>query len=494
MPDKIRVRYPPSPTGEPHVGNIRTAIFNWLFARHSNGSFIVRIEDTDQARLVPGATETLLDTLRWLGLDWDEGPDVGGEYGPYIQSQRLELYRETAERLIEQSNAYRCYCTPEELAEMRKEQQRLKHQPGYDRRCRDLDDIESKSKEASGVQPVVRFKMPLDSTSSADDLVRGTVSFENRLVDDFVLLKSDGFPTYHLANVIDDHHMEISHVMRGEEWLSSLPRHVQLYKALGWEEPKFAHLPIILAPDRSKLSKRHGATSLLEYRQSGYLPHAIVNFLTLMGWSLDGETEIFSAEELTASFSIERVGKAGAIFSTDKLDWMNGYYIRQLSHAELADLLLDYWRLNKPIELPELPDRDLLIRIVPLIQERLKTLADAAPRIPFFVNPDFDYEPVELIQSKMDTAGTKQALVASLEAIQGLDSADATTMERTLRPLAERLGIKVGQLLGTIRVATTGLVVSPPLFESMEILGKERVVRDIERAIAKIERHGTPVN
>ena len=483
---KVRVRFPPSPTGEPHVGNIRTALFNWLFARRQGGAFIIRVEDTDQARKVEGATEQLLNALRWLGLDWDEGPEVGGPYGPYYQSQRLDIYREQADRLVKSGHAYRCYCSPERLAEVRQEKGRGKELHGYDRHCRDLSEGQKEQFNRSGLTPVVRFKMPLDGVTEVDDMIRGRVTFENRLIDDFVMLKSDGFPTYHLANVTDDHLMAISHVMRGEEWLSSTPRHIRLYRALNWEPPLFAHLPLILAPDRSKLSKRHGATSLLECRELGLLPDALFNFLTILGWSLDDKTEVLNIDEMIANFSIDRVGKAGAIFDYDKLNWMNGIYIRRMTSEVLADTLLDYWCRYPPPELHELPDRNHLAMIVPVVQERLKTLADAAPRIPFFFNPDFDYNPGELVQRKMDKVGTKRLLEASLETIEQLESSDAATLEAAMRPLADELGIKVGQLLGTLRVATTGLKVSPPLFESMEILGKERVIHDIKRAIAKI--------
>ncbi|MBI2958541.1 MAG: glutamate--tRNA ligase, partial [Chloroflexi bacterium] len=266
---EVRVRYAPSPTGHPHVGNIRTALFNWLFARHAGGRFILRIEDTDTARIVPGATESILDSLRWLGLDWDEGPEAGEEYGPYIQSQRLALYREAVRRLLEGGHAYRCYCSPQRLELMRAEQMKQKLPPGYDRHCRDLSSEQTRDYEKAGVRPVVRFKMPLEGTTVFSDIIRGEVSFENRLIDDFVILKSDGFPTYHLASIVDDHAMVISHVLRAEEWLSSTPKHALLYSALGWQPPRFAHLPMILGPDRSKLSKRHGATSTVEYRDAG---------------------------------------------------------------------------------------------------------------------------------------------------------------------------------------------------------------------------------
>ncbi len=486
MADKVRVRFAPSPTGGPHVGNIRTAIFDWLLARGSGGSFILRVEDTDQAREVEGSVEELMDALRWLGIDWDEGPDIGGPHAPYVQSQRLDRYRRAAEGLIERGGAYRCHCSSERLAEMRKEQRRLKKQDGYDRRCRFLSEEERLEQESAGVQPVVRFAMPLHGETRLTDLVRGMVVFDNSLVDDFVMLKSDGFPTYHLAHIVDDHAMEITHVLRAEEWLSSAPRHVRLYEALGWEPPLFAHLPVILAPDRSKLSKRHGTTTVLEYREMGYLPQAMVNFLVLLGWSLDDKTEIFSAQELVDSFSLERVSRPGAIFNIDKLNWLNGYYIRQMSDQDLTDALLEFWGRHAPEGIPAQPDRSYLVKIVPLIRERLKTLLDAAPLIPFFFADNVEYDTGQLVQKRMDAEGTRAALSRAAVALSELASFDSDSIEGALRPLADDMGIKVGQLLGSIRVATTGLKVSPPLFESLEVLGRERSLAAIEAAAARL--------
>lgn len=450
MPD-VRTRFAPSPTGEPHVGNIRTALFTWLFARGRGGKFILRIEDTDQAREVDGSVEAIMDGLRWLGLDWDEGPEVGGPYGPYFQSERLDHYRSAADRLIESGRAYR---------------------------------FEDERGSA------VKFAMPPDGSTVVSDVIRGRVEFDNSLIDDFVILKSDGFPTYHLASVVDDHLMRISHVIRGEGWLSSAPRHVCLYDAFNWQPPEFAHLPDILAAGGAKLSKRHGAVSVREYRQMGYLPHAMVNFLALLGWSYDDKTELFTMEELIKAFSPDRVSRSGAVFSLDKLDWMNGHYVRESDDEDLADALLDYWRRYPPVELPPEPDRDVVVRIVPLIRERLKTLADAAERIPFFFNDDFDYEPGQLIQRKMDAAGTLRALEAAVQVVESTEEFDAASLEAKLRSLADDLDIKVGQLLGTLRVATSGLKVSPPLFESLEILGRERVARDLMRAIEKLKSTG----
>ena len=355
----VRVRYAPSPTGDPHVGNIRTAIFNWLLVQRerqqgNEASFIVRIEDTDQSRLVEGALNGILEALRWLGLDWDEGPEVEGPHAPYFQSQRLGLYRQAADALLASGRAYRCYCSPQRLDEMRRGQMERKESPGYDRRCRELDEpaLEAWRSEQGQDVPVIRFRAPRQGTTACNDIIRGEVAFENQLLDDFVLLKSDGFPTYHLANVVDDHAMQTSHVLRAEEWLSSLPRHKLLYDALGYAPPLFAHLPMILGPDRAKLSKRHGAASALEYKRLGYLPEAMLNFLALLGWSLDSHTEVMDREQLVTHFGLDRVSKAGAIFNQEKLDWLNGVYIRGLSCEELARRMLPFLDEGLPAGIP----------------------------------------------------------------------------------------------------------------------------------------------
>jgi len=488
MNKSVRVRYAPSPTGYPHVGNIRTALFNWLFARHAGGSFIVRIEDTDVTRKVKGALEAILDGLRWLGLDWDEGPEAGGKYGPYFQSQRLDIYHEAAGRLVSQGDAYYCYCSPERLAEMRAEQARRKQPPGYDRRCRDLSLKERAAKEAEGITPVVRFKAPLEGRTGFDDLVRGGVVFENATIDDFILLKSDGYPTYHLANVVDDHLMEISHVLRAEEWLSSTPRHLLLYRALGFEPPRFAHLPMILGSDRSKLSKRHGAVSITDYRERGYLPEAMLNFLALLGWSLDDKTEILSPEELIANFSLERISKTAAIFNAEKLGWMNGVYIRRLG-------LSDFTRRSLPFldrDLPPGVERPLpagyVEQMMPLIQERARTLLEVPELAQFFFVDELAYEPTLLIAKKMDRDSAAAALETSLERLLELAVFDEGSLEAVLRPLAEELGLKAGQLFGTLRVAVTGRTAAPPLFQTMAVLGKERCLKRIGTARDRLRR------
>jgi len=488
MTNQVRVRFAPSPTGYPHVGNIRTALFNWLFARHMGGSFIVRIEDTDVARKVDDALTVILDSLRWLGLDWDEGPQVGGEYGPYFQSQRLETYHEIAQRLVDQEDAYRCYCSPQRLEEMRAEQVRRKQPPGYDRRCRDLSEAERKQKEAEGITPVARFKVPLKGQTRFTDLIRGEVVFEHSTIDDLVLLKSDGFPTYHLANVVDDHLMEVSHVMRAEEWLSSTPRHILMYRALGWQHPQFAHLPMILGADRAKLSKRHGAVSIAEFREQGYLPETMVNFLALLGWSLDDKTELLSRQELINNFSLERVSKTGAIFNREKLDWMNGVYLRNLSQEDFLQQSLPFLESGLPPGVKRPLARDYIGQIMPLVQERAKTLAEVAELAQFFFVDELDYTTDLLIVKKMDALSAVKALKASQTRLEQLAAFDAESLEAVLRPLAEELGLKTGQLFGTLRVAVTGQTAAPPLFQTMAVLGRERCLKRIAAALDKLRR------
>jgi len=486
MANPVRVRYAPSPTGYPHVGNIRTALFNWLFARHHGGSFIVRIEDTDVTRKVKGTVEAILEGLSWLGLDWDEGPEVGGRFGPYFQSQRLEIYREAAERLVSQGDAYYCYCSSQRLEEMRAEQVRDKQPLGYDRHCRNLSREEQSREEAGGITPVVRFKTPLEGQTRFSDLIRGEVVFENNTIDDFVLLKSDGYPTYHLANVVDDHLMEISHVLRAEEWLSSTPRHLFLYQALGFEPPQFAHLPMLLGADRAKLSKRHGAVSITDYREQGYLPEAMVNFLALLGWSLDDKTELLSRQELINNFSLERVSRTAAIFNRDKLNWMNGVFLRELSHEDLLQKIMPFLESGLPKEVNRPISKEYVSRIVPLTRERINTLAEAATYANFFFLDKLEYDASLLIGKKMTIETTLKALKAAQEKLSLLESFDHDLLEGTLRPLADELGLNAGQLFSPLRVATTGRTAAPPIFETMVVLGKERCLERIRVAIEKL--------
>ena len=477
-PEKVRVRYAPSPTGYPHVGNIRTALFNWIFARHCNGVFILRIEDTDVGRTVEGAVDIIMNSLRWLGLDWDEGP--------YFQSQRLHLYREATENLIKSGHAYRCYCSSERLAAMRQEQMKNKQPPGYDRHCRNITETQQAELEAQGIVPVVRFKIPLEGQTAFNDLIRGEITFENSTLDDFVLLKSDGYPTYHLANVIDDHFMEISHVMRAEEWVPSTPRHVLLYQAMGWEPPIFAHMPMILGSDRSKLSKRHGATSINEYQEAGYLPETLFNFLSLLGWSLDDKTEIMTRDEIVKNFSLERVSKTAAIFNKEKIDWMNGMYIRSLSPCEFADRITPFLEKSLPAEIARPLDKSYIRSIAPLIQDRAKLLSEVAELTDFFFADKLNYD-AKLLLNKIEKTQSTQILQVVFEKLKSADTWTTQMLEETIRPLTAEMNLKPGIFFGVIRVAVTGKTATPPLFETMEVLGKDRCIKRITTAIEKLQ-------
>ena len=486
MSDSVRVRFAPSPTGFPHIGNIRTALFNWLFARRHGGKFIVRVEDTDQGRLVPGAVEQLLDTLRWLNLQWDEGPVVGGPHAPYFQSERLDIYHGLSQRLLDQGQAYRCYCTEQRLAELRERQQQAKQPLGYDRQCRRLSLDEQHNLEAQGGPSVIRFAMPASGITAVDDLIRGEVAWQNSLLDDFVIIKSDGYPTYHMAVVADDHLMQITHVLRAEEWLPSTPRHLQLHQALDIPPPRFAHLPMILGPDRAKLSKRHGATAALEYRDNGFMPETMTNFLAVLGWSLDDKTEIMAAEMLVENFSLERVSKSAAIFDQEKLAWMNGVYIRQLSAKEFADRAMPFLERDLPPEL--LPvDRGYLLRILPLVQERTKLLSEIAWLTSYFFQTHLDYDGGSLVQKGMDRAAALTVLATAEEQLGGEPAFRHAALEESLRAAAARVGLSPRQFFGTLRVAATGREVSPPLFETMEVLGPERVLSRLRAAMELLD-------
>jgi len=475
----VRVRFAPSPTGYPHLGNVRTALFNWVFARHNNGVFILRIEDTDVARLVEGATDVILESLRWLGLDWDEGP--------YFQSQRLELYREVADRLLKQESAYQCYCSTERLESMRQEQMKRKQPPGYDRNCRNLTREQRAAMEAKGIIPVVRFKTPLEGQTPFNDLLHGQIVFENTTLDDFVLLKSDGYPTYHLANIVDDHLMEISHVLRADEWLSSTPRHVLLYQALGWQPPQFAHLPMILGPDRSKLSKRHGATAITEYREQGYLPEAMFNFLVLLGWALDDKTELLTREGIIKHFSLERISRTAAVFNKDKLGWMNGVYLRGLSLEEFVRRAIPFLERDLPTEISRPLDIGYIRQFAPLVQERARTLDETPQLSEFFFIDKLEYDS-GLLLSKIDKAEAIKSLQASVASMDSLKDWNAASLEAVFRPLAEELKLKTSVFFGLLRVAVTGRTAAPPLFQTMEVLGKERCLKRLQSALDRISR------
>ena len=487
----VRVRYAPSPTGAPHIGNIRTALFDWLLARSTHGTFILRIEDTDRTRFVPTAVEAQLEALRWLGLDWDEGPDVGGPYGPYVQSERLERYQDAARRLVASGHAYECYCATARLDALRNKQRERKQPPRYDGRCRTEEGRATAQREAGGAPPVVRFKTPDEGETAVLDHLRGEVRFRNATLDDFIVLKSDGFPTYHLAEAVDDHAMAISHVIRGDEWLSSAPRHKLLFDALGFELPVFVHTPQILGQDRAKLSKRHGAQSVLEYRDLGYLPEAAFNFLGLLGWSLDDRTEIISRDEFVQHFSLDRLLKSAAVFDLDKLNWMNGNYLRSLTPERLTTLLKTW--LERPAAAGGLPDQverpldfDFTLRIVPLVRERVKLLSEARDMMAFFYLPDGVEPDTDLLLGKAFAADRGRAVDLLSEALVLTETSERWTaefLEADYRALAERLAVRAGDLFMLIRVATTARSVAPPLFETMALVGRERCVHRLRVAL-----------
>ncbi len=487
----VRTRFAPSPTGFQHIGGFRTALFSWLYARHTGGNFVLRIEDTDTARTVEGAVDDLIQGMNWLGMSIDEGPVVGGPFGPYYQTQRRALYAQYAHQLITSGHAYRCYCTPERLTQMRKEQEAKNLPPRYDRRCRYLTVEQRAENEAQGLSSVVRFAMPIDGETIVPDPLHGDIPFKNTDIDDTILLKSDGLPTYHLAVIVDDHLMGITHALRGEEWISSAPRHVQVYKALGWEMPLIYHVPNILGKDKKKLSKRRNAPSWRDYYQEGYLPEAVFNFLALLGWSYDDKTEIFTREELVQAFTLERVGISSGIYDPDKLLWMNGYYIRQLQLEELVKRALPY--MERPEAEGGLPDSvarpidtEYTARVLHLEHERLKTLGEAAHVVSFFYEDTLTFATPMLIQKGMDASRTHAALVRARDLLNSIEPWEHTAMEPPMRELANELGLKPGQLFGSIRVAISGRTATPPLFETMEVLGREQSMARIEQAIARL--------
>ena len=484
MPGEVRVRFAPSPTGLPHIGNIRTALFNWLFARHHGGKFIVRVEDTDQARLVPGSIEAMLDGLRWLDIDWDEGPEVGGPYGPYYQSERLQIYHDLAEKLVSQGNAYHCYCSQKPQSQDSQEQRDRRVSASADCNCRDLTPEEISKLSEGQESNVVRFAMPKDGITRVNDLIRGVVEWRNETLNDFIIMKSDGFPTYHLAVVADDHLMEISHVMRAEEWLPSTPRHLQLFEALGYEPPKFAHLPMIMGADRAKLSKRHGATAIGEYKENGFLPEALTNFMVLLGWALDDKTDVVSTQTVIENFTLDRVTKSSAIFDQEKLLWINGMYIRELTAEQLAGRMTPFLERDLPKDM--LPvDQDYLQQIAPLLQERIKSLEESANITSYFFKADEEFDTGTLVQKGMDRDTTLSALKAALDDLSATDDFRHEKLEEMLNSTGERLELSRRQFFGVLRTAATGRSVSPPLFEMLEVLGKDRTVSRMKNAVER---------
>ena len=486
--EAVRVRYAPSPTGFQHIGGVRTALFNYLFARSAGGRFILRIEDTDRERYQPEALEDIYRTFAWLGFHWEEGPDCGGPHAPYQQSERVQLYRRHARELVDRGKAYECYCSTERLDQLKEEQRRANLPQGYDRRCRSLSAAEREKLAAQGLHSVVRLAVPLEGVTVFEDRLLGRIETANRDISpDPVLLKSDGFPTYHLANVVDDHLMEITHILRAQEWLPSTPLHVLLYSGLGWTPPVYCHLPMVLGQDGQKLSKRHGATRLAEFREKGYLPEAILNYIALLGWSYDATTELFSLQELERLFSLERLNKAPAVFDYKKLDWFNGLYIRKLDPQQLAGLLFPYLQREGLVaDPPSVREQELARGLVPLVQERLVLLSDVVPLARFLfreVRPAAE----DLVPKKLDRARAAELLRQAASLLEGFESRDEQANEAAFRGLAESLGVKLGDLLQPLRVAVTGSRASPPLFASLKLLGAEEALRRIELALPLLE-------
>jgi glutamyl-tRNA synthetase len=493
----VRTRFAPSPTGFPHIGNYRTALYAWLLARHHGGQFVLRIEDTDQARFVPGSLESIMEGLRWLGLTWDEGPDVGGAYGPYTQSERLDIYRERAEWLVEQDHAYRCYCTEERLAQLRAEQTARREPTGYDRHCRYLTPEERAAREAEGLRSVVRFAAPLEGETVWRDALRGEIVVQNRTLDDMVLLKSDGYPTYNFANIVDDHLMAISHVIRGEEYIPSAPRYAQVYRAFGWEEPVYVHVGLILSADRQKLSKRHGALPLLEYREEGYLPEAVVNFLALLGWAYDGQTDIFTLDEGVRAFTLERIGVSPSIFDRSRLDWMNGVYVRALPPDELVERALPFLMAGLSEEAREI-DRVYAAQVIALDQERLKTLADVPRLTSFFFVEQPEYDPALLLTKGLDAEHASVALEILIDRFEALEEWTHEALLATLDGVVAELGFIRTKSDGTqvpdraplfmlVRVAISGRKETPGLPETLAVLGKARALKRLKTARARLQ-------
>jgi glutamyl-tRNA synthetase len=481
MGDVIRVRMAPAPSGRLHIGTARTTLFNWLFARRHGGQFVLRIEDTDQARSTEENVRGILEAVRWLGLDWDEGPEVGGPYGPYFQSQRLALYGDMADRLIAQGDAYPCYCTPEELAARREEMQRRGLPSRYDRRCRELTTAEREQREAEGRPKALRFRTPSEGSVQWVDLIRGEIEFQNTELDDFVIVKSDGFPSYLLACAVDDAKMAMTHVLRGEDLISGTPRQMHVYRALGLEVPQFGHLPLILGPDRSKLSKRHGATSIGEYREQGFLPEAIVNFIALLGWSPGDDRELLSRDELIEAFSLEGIGKSGPVFDVEKLTWMNGVDLRDMSEDAFVDSALPF--LKK--EFGEDLDSAYGAKAALLEQERVKALGELPALTEFFFREPESYDE-KGARKWFGREDASELLAALREALDALDVFDRDTTEAAVRGVAEKLGIGAGPAIHTTRLATTGRTKGPGLFELLATLGRERVVSRLARAEAHV--------
>jgi len=482
--NSVRVRFAPSPTGFLHVGGARTALFNWLFARHFKGTFILRIEDTDRTRSTEEANRAILDGLDWLGLDWDEGPGVGGKVGPYYQTERLEIYKKYAQKLLEESKAYYCFCSSEELEKKRKEAEAQKEAPRYDGKCRKLSTLEIEKLRSAGIPHVIRFMLPPVGDTVVLDLIRGKVSFKNELLDDFVIVKSDGFPTYNFAAVIDDFLMEITHVIRGDDHLSNTPRQMLLYEALNLKCPAFAHIPMILGSDKTRLSKRHGATSVVAYRDMGYLPEAMVNYLAKLGWG-HGDQEIFSREELIEKFSLGSVNKSAAVFSIEKLSWLNGQYMRKALPERIVDLAMPHLKRGLP-GIDELEKsksgQEYIVRAVTCVQDRIVLISDVPQLISYFFVDNVEYE-AGVKEKYLQSPEASAALSKLKDRLSSADPFSKANIEPVFKGLAAELSVKLGAIIHPARAALTGRAESPGIYDVVEILGKQRVLKRLEAAL-----------
>ncbi len=478
-PPPVRVRIAPSPTGDPHVGTAYIALFNYAFAKSRGGKFILRIEDTDRARSTAASEAAILRALRWVGLGWDEGPDVGGAFGPYRQSERAAIYAAEAAKLIDSGGAYRCFCTAERLEAVRHEQRRQGLFVGYDGLCRGRPREEGERRSAAGEPFVVRMAMPRTGETVFVDRLRGEVKFDNAQVDDQILLKTDGFPTYHLANVVDDHLMAITHVIRAEEWLSSTPKHVALYQSFGWQAPEWIHMPLLRNADKSKISKRKNPVSLDYYQDAGFLPEALINYLGTMGWSIAGDREKFGLDEMVAAFSWDRVSLGGPVFDLVKLSAMNALYLRELSDAEIVRRLRS-WRLSD----------DKLASLVPLVRERIQRLDEFIPLTDFFFSGDADYGPVakELVPKNREPKDVIDALTAFGEELDAARDFSVTGLEALARAFGEKIGWSSKELFMLLRLAATGKRATPPLFETLVGLGRELVRRRIRQCVEYVKK------
>ncbi len=485
----VRVRFAPSPTGHLHIGGARTALYNWLFARRHRGVFVLRLEDTDLERSTEEAVRQIIDSLRWLGLDWDEGPEVEGGFGPYRQTERAGLYRRAAERLIAEEKAFYCYCLPEELEAERTRARAAGRPVVYQGRCRGLSEADAQKLKDEGHRPAIRLKTPTAGKTVVHDIIRGAVEFDNAQLGDFILVRSSGTPTYNFAAAVDDASMKITHVIRGDDHLPNTPRQLLLMEALDLEPPKYAHLPLILGPDRSPLSKRHGDVSVDEFRSRGFLPEALRNYLALLGWSLDDKTTFFSTEDLVGKFSLERVGCTAAVFDTGKLVWMNGHYIRNMDERRLAGQIEDYVKRTRLAGLPGKAGRPRVPELTPLVQEKMKTLAD------FVILTDFFFLPVNFEEKALARLKSAERAVeilkATAEILSSLPVFDAESLEVSLRAAASRMSVKVGKFLEPVRIAVSGKAVTPGMFETLSVLGREKSVNRIKAAQQLLQSPGS---